>query len=1443
MAVFNNTLSRKPIAVYGKRKGKVSSYVSGVTGKQESGWAKVFNKIKPDFGNEVSTEIVSKQVQTTINSKTDTQQTNENIIIKDKITPESTTNKDVVFNKSTSSPDKSKKVGIKKKITSKIKQKLGNILNKTQKTKKQKATASTNNTTKKKPFQIKIEEQSPGVKGSTISESPESIENTINNIEKSQIPKIGINIPEANHHTPKNSYPSINTLSTDKKTPISVVSNPSTGKRSINETISSLESLYNQMKSRSSKRVSLHLKSRISIPKYNHLHQSITPKLGNAFTESNLLQNNESPIIDFKNNKVLWPEVDYHKTNSSQWDFELEDEEFTEKISEKDTSKNEALFELQDESPSKKKSGFKNNENKKNHSTKSSKINKSTKGEHVHSTKITGTNNSKRNAKNTEIFGESDTIIGSDKDITHTQSPDKNNVPLNEKISLQKTRSENQLKRINVSRVELELKQYLHTSNTLTINHQSNSRVKQTLENKKRYTKSKKSNDDFKYFLNSKNSKKFKGSKNSVSTKKSQSSPVYVKDVEWVPTHQRGNSIINNDPADLKPKQYPFDPFGLEYDFSSKMQTPINHKLNAPKNTDPDLKDSNDWEIQNASSEDSDTGDFYMNVKSRKNELKRLKPPHSGPLVRSRAAKNIAYTYGTKNILGEKHSSSLLSNGNHSTTMVLKNATNSSNISSTSNLDVEEDSEEERLVWNNSRSDIHGGLSLFNKKHLSIEYNSSISTNIFSQESSFEKNRAIKICIDEIIEKLYVHKGSKKILKVFRRLLNYFKDLDFCKVLTWNSSSSNMFKAISSLIQTNDHSNKSTLELETESMVYLSFLIIIVSLRPKMGYQLIFEERALERAVDLLVSSYQNEIEKTSLSKPGDANEDFTNANTSFSFKELRTSVIEILAALGILNINFEPSIEFMALYLLHILTLELSPGAIVMSDLMKREMYASGCLSQTSDLVWNKWIPEWTLKISKVQDYCSLFSHKKKSDSLELEFRMLEMGLGVLEYGSLISLVDISESNSEFNNSANYTFDLQIVIPLLFSVISMNTKISVSHDNLHNQKIQQNSIDTNIQSKYKKPYINPKDMNSHITENLNSCPNLNSENENQNSLGGTGINKQNHYNGVPRTTPNLSESKPINTKKTTQVINDILLSALRLIVSIISSDSLYIEKISDKNQLDAICRIMTLPNLLETVFPLNKKFQYFEDESVYNEKNNTQIFETCSFGDDGGLHDINDYKKFISFQYHDILLLIVSIFIGIAETENDTIKIIGELNVSRLCSFDSRCANGCKCKISEKVIVLFCKTILCSKNKNLQKETFGSEKIVEINEGLDVEFEQNTENIKINGNDNSFNINTMESPAKRYVLDRKINKESSLNDRFTDENTSDISPLPQTRKESILQPPLDAEQNLNSENMEIHILYLLKILLKDCEENQNTIAKAFSRKDCMLLYDILKSI
>ncbi|PWA02539.1 hypothetical protein BB558_001330 [Smittium angustum] len=1356
MAVFNNTLSRKPIAVYGKRKGKVSSYVSGVTGKQESGWAKVFNKIKPDFGNEVSTEIVSKQVQTTINSKTDTQQTNENIIIKDKITPESTTNKDVVFNKSTSSPDK--------------------------------------------------KEQSPGVKGSTISESPESIENTINNIEKSQIPKIGINIPEANHHTPKNSYPSINTLSTDKKTPISVVSNPSTGKRSINETISSLESLYNQMKSRSSKRVSLHLKSRISIPKYNHLHQSITPKLENAFTESNLLQNNESPIIDFKNNKVLWPEVDYHKTNSSQWDFELEDEEFTEKISEKDISKNEALFELQDESPSKKKSGFKNNENKKNHSTKSSKINKSTKGEHVHSTKITGTNNSKRNAKNTEIFGESDTIIGSDKDITHTQSPDKNNVPLNEKISLQKTRSENQLKRINVSRVELELKQYLHTSNT-------------------------------------KNSKKFKGSKNSVSTKKSQSSPVYVKDVEWVPTHQRGNSIINNDPDDLKPKQYPFDPFGLEYDFSSKMQTPINHKLNAPKNTDPDLKDSNDWEIQNASSEDSDTGDFYMNVKSRKNELKRLKPPHSGPLVRSRAAKNIAYTYGTKNILGEKHSSSLLSNGNHSTTMVLKNATNSSNISSTSNLDVEEDSEEERLVWNNSRSDIHGGLSLFNKKHLSIEYNSSISTNIFSQESSFEKNRAIKICIDEIIEKLYVHKGSKKILKVFRRLLNYFKDLDFCKVLTWNSSSSNMFKAISSLIQTNDHSNKSTLELETESMVYLSFLIIIVSLRPKMGYQLIFEERALERAVDLLVSSYQNEIEKTSLSKPGDANEDFTNANTSFSFKELRTSVIEILAALGILNINFEPSIEFMALYLLHILTLELSPGAIVMSDLMKREMYASGCLSQTSDLVWNKWIPEWTLKISKVQDYCSLFSHKKKSDSLELEFRMLEMGLGVLEYGSLISLVDISESNSEFNNSANYTFDLQIVIPLLFSVISMNTKISVSHDNLHNQKIQQNSIDTNIQSKYKKPYINPKDMNSHITENLNSCPNLNSENENQNSLGGTGINKQNHYNGVPRTTPNLSESKPINTKKTTQVINDILLSALRLIVSIISSDSLYIEKISDKNQLDAICRIMTLPNLLETVFPLNKKFQYFEDESVYNEKNNTQIFETCSFGDDGGLHDINDYKKFISFQYHDILLLIVSIFIGIAETENDTIKIIGELNVSRLCSFDSRCANGCKCKISEKVIVLFCKTILCSKNKNLQKETFGSEKIVEINEGLDVEFEQNTKNIKINGNSNSFNINTMESPAKRYVLDRKINKESSLNDRFTDENTSDISPLPQTRKESILQPPLDAEQNLNSENMEIHILYLLKILLKDCEENQNTIAKAFSRKDCMLLYDILKSI
>ncbi|OMJ24558.1 hypothetical protein AYI70_g1503 [Smittium culicis] len=252
------------------------------------------------------------------------------------------------------------------------------------------------------------------------------------------------------------------------------------------------------------------------------------------------------------------------------------------------------------------------------------------------------------------------------------------------------------------------------------------------------------------------------------------------------------------------------------------------------------------WSIESSSisSEESLLNNTPFNSK---NHLLNNEHPSTGPLIRSRASKNISYTYG-KSFMKSKNISS-------------SQASNSQLRFSNSNSSVNEimcDSDYEDIVWNVSNSQNH---TLLHNKFTSNDF---LAPHDNDYDCSSEKILKLSKNLNTFIDRLSLVQNTESSIRVYFKLLSKMLDSSFIKVICTNPATFDLFNILSKPFHNNLSPEYSDLLTKVQSFTFLLFMIAVLDINPKVGYELILEHRALERVKK---STYQKIIHLQNLAQ------------------------------------------------------------------------------------------------------------------------------------------------------------------------------------------------------------------------------------------------------------------------------------------------------------------------------------------------------------------------------------------------------------------------------------------------------------------------------------------------------------------------------------------------------------------------------------------------
>ncbi|OMJ21734.1 hypothetical protein AYI69_g5698 [Smittium culicis] len=235
------------------------------------------------------------------------------------------------------------------------------------------------------------------------------------------------------------------------------------------------------------------------------------------------------------------------------------------------------------------------------------------------------------------------------------------------------------------------------------------------------------------------------------------------------------------------------------------------------------------WSIESSSisSEDSLLNNTPFNSKAHLllNDL-----PSTGPLIRSRASKNITYTYG-KSCMKSKNISSSQASSTH-----LRFSTSNSSVN-----ELMCDSDYEDIVWNASNSQNH---TLLHQKFTSNDF---LTPHNIDYDCNSEKILKLSKNLNSFIDRLSLAKNAESSIRIYFKFLSKMLDSSFLKVICTNPATFDLFNILSKPFHNSLTPENSDLLTKVQSFTFLLFMIAVLDINPKVGYELILEHRALER--------------------------------------------------------------------------------------------------------------------------------------------------------------------------------------------------------------------------------------------------------------------------------------------------------------------------------------------------------------------------------------------------------------------------------------------------------------------------------------------------------------------------------------------------------------------------------------------------------------------
>ncbi|OLY80758.1 hypothetical protein AYI68_g5141 [Smittium mucronatum] len=594
----------------------------------------------------------------------------------------------------------------------------------------------------------------------------------------------------------------------------------------------------------------------------------------------------------------------------------------------------------------------------------------------------------------------------------------------------------------------------------------------------------------------------------SISMKQSLSFPLYI-DITGSKNSERSNK---SKLQSYKPKSA-FEIVDIDSSFNNLSPLSKSNNNVSPQNIS---NKSDSWSIESGSlcSDDSILEDInysVLNVIKDKN----IDPPSTGPLIRSRALKNIAFTYGSRGLNGKKWCSNASSSEENYSNHIFNNRSSSMD-------DFPGIFDDDDLIWNNTLQNANSQLHQhFLVKNPDIPIESLISAD--------HDRTSIKI-LNAFMERFALAQDTSADIRLYSKFLCKMKNTNFVKLSCSDINTLELFNIFSNSFQRSRVNYQSESLILVQSFTLIVFLTSVLSLNPKMCYDLVLEHRALERLVEIIILS-----EKSDFGTSIHLSKVLESSNSLCSYSSI---INDVLHNLGIFNESFEPDLIYLCMSFSYRLTLESSPAALSMKGLIEKEMCASGTLSQLVDMIWNKFIPGYIVSYTRADNVCHFFGcDEPVPEKSSLDLSLIEVGLCILEYASQIS------STFDFTSGGNVIgfgigFDKNISVPLLSGLLSFCYNTLSAHFSHHLGR---------------------------LTEGRTSSEGVTSK-----CMRSSSDLKHRIYKGCSA-----------NSQKTILRVNDIILSSLRIMMNILISPEISIDLMTKPDVFDSICCNLAHPDML----------------------------------------------------------------------------------------------------------------------------------------------------------------------------------------------------------------------------------------------------------------------